>query len=105
MLRILGIVSVCVLMFGVTSNSYGQTATLRGPTAAYINELEDHAKDVVDLCQYAETKFERKYCYNQSVRISINTFFDHLNSKIQDQILDIKNKYKDEFVKKKVKKT
>lgn len=77
--------------------------TLRGPSAAHINWLEGIARDLADDCQYAETKMERKKCYDDARDIMSDVFFDHLFPKTKKGVDDIKKKFDSEF--KKVKKT
>jgi flavodoxin len=88
---------VLVLALGFTQHSYG--ATLRGESVEYIKELQKYARDLIDLCQYAETKFEKKYCFREADSLTNDVWFGSIMKQFKDKVFEIKNKYKDEFKK------
>ena len=92
-----------ILVMGFVGHSEADSVTLKGATADHVRALESYAKQLTDLCQYAETKFEKKYCYDNLSGVKDDSWYYLLTKQTQKKVDSIYDSIAPDF--KKVKKS
>ncbi|MBI5697103.1 MAG: hypothetical protein HZC29_01070 [Thaumarchaeota archaeon] len=92
------ILSVMVLV-GLFGNAQALEYSVQQIQSKHISELSLKASDVVELCQYAETKFEKKWCHKNALEIKKDWAFQKLTKSKQTTINQIIENLTPEFKK------
>lgn len=91
------LITVLIIGFG-TAN--GAQYSLQKIQAEHISELSKKTSEILDLCQYAETKFEKRYCYKNALEIKKDWAFKKLTKDKQKSISELVERLEPEFNKK-----
>lgn len=98
-LKSISAILTVLLVSGLIGNATALEYSVQQIQSKHISELSLKASDVIDLCEYAETKFEKKWCLKNSLTVKKDWAFKKLTKEKQESISEIIENLTPEFKK------